>query len=69
MENRYHVQAKELQRALGLDSHYATAKKVANGASEKIRQADQKRQEAEESLRMALDSNTAAEGKIKALKA
>ena len=69
MENRYRVQAKELRRALGLASHYATTKKVANGASEKICQADQKRQAAEVSLRMALDSNTAAEGKIKAIEA
>ncbi|GMY25047.1 hypothetical protein FCV25MIE_20289 [Fagus crenata] len=69
MEDRYRVQADELRRAMGLASHYAVAKKVVDGANEKIRQADQKRQEVKEPLRMALDSNMAVEEKIKALEA
>jgi hypothetical protein len=69
LEDRYRNQAEELRRALSLAGRYAVAKKVADGANEKIRLADQKRQEAEESLRIALESNTATEKKIKALEA
>ncbi|GMY25036.1 hypothetical protein FCV25MIE_20278 [Fagus crenata] len=54
---------------MGLANHYAAVKKVADGANEKIRQADQKRQKAKESLLMALDSNMAVEEKIKVLEA
>uniref|UniRef100_A0A2N9JAV3 Uncharacterized protein n=1 Tax=Fagus sylvatica TaxID=28930 RepID=A0A2N9JAV3_FAGSY len=69
LEDRYRNQAEELRRALSLAGRYAVAKKVADGANEKIRLADQKRQEAEESLRIALESNIATEEKIKALEA
>ena len=37
MEDRYRVQANELWRAMGLANHYAAAKKVVDGANEKIR--------------------------------
>ncbi|GMY09601.1 hypothetical protein FCV25MIE_04840 [Fagus crenata] len=67
MEDRYRIQSDELRKAMSLANRYAIAKKLANGADEKICQADQKRKEVEESLKMALDSNLASEEKIKAL--
>jgi hypothetical protein len=69
MEDRYCSQGKELKRAIGLANRYSTAKKVANDAEKRVRAEYQKRQEAEESLKIALDSNSAAEEKLKALEA
>jgi hypothetical protein len=69
MEDRYCSQGKELKRAIGLANRYSTAKKAANDAEKRVRAEYQKRQEAEESLKIALDSNSAAEEKLKALEA
>ena len=50
-------------------NRYSTAKKAANDVEKRVRAEYQKRQEAEESLKIALDSNSAAEEKLKALEA
>ena len=69
MEDRYRSQGEELRRAVGLANCYSTTKKAADDADKRARAEYQKRQEAEESLKIALDSNSVVEEKLKALEA
>ncbi|GMY31475.1 hypothetical protein FCV25MIE_26717 [Fagus crenata] len=67
IEDRYRSQVEELRKAIGLANRYSLAKKAAVEVDKRARVELQKRTEAEESLKIALDSNSAAEEKLKSL--
>ncbi|GMY31518.1 hypothetical protein FCV25MIE_26760 [Fagus crenata] len=69
IEDRYCSQVEELRKAIGLANRYFAAKKAAVEADKRARAELQKRTEVEESLKITLDSNSAAEEKLKAFEA